>query len=241
MRWRGPNLAEPRNKFYGALLCGYLLWNATSVGLLLMLVLRTSFAQYDGGVEVSRFTWHNYTHLYTFRFGSTMLATMKLSAIVALVTTALAVVAVVSIWQVASPTWKQIVMFGLVSVYFAGVIPRTQAAVFLLSPEGPIQFFAARSGPSRELGLLYTQPGIVVGFLPILVPLAVAILAVFRYNIPEVYPSAARDLGATPFQVTTRVIAPLLVPGIVISCLLCFVLVLGDMTVVDLLDRKSVV
>jgi spermidine/putrescine transport system permease protein len=58
-------------------------------------------------------------------------------------------------------------------------------------------------------------------------------------TIGKQYEEAAADLGATPIQVTYRVLMPLLIPAIFASVVLVFSSVVDDFVLVDLLNSNS--
>jgi ABC-type spermidine/putrescine transport system permease subunit I len=72
-------------------------------------------------------------------------------------------------------------------------------------------------------------------YLPILLPLCIAILYVARRDVPVMYVDAAVDLGARWLTIQQHIVLPSMRPGIVVSLILTFILVTGDVVVVDLI------
>ena len=76
-------------------------------------------------------------------------------------------------------------------------------------------------------GLLYTVPAIVLGLVYVYLPFMLFPLVIGISMVPESLKEAARDLGASRFQIFREVELPLSMPGILIGSLLVFILTLG--------------
>lgn len=238
--WGGLSVPKELDRPRRALWRVYIAWNIALVGLAFLIVARKSLALYGSGVEIKSFTFQNYIALSDPLFVTTLGVTLKLAVLVSLIATFLAVAFVLAVWQLNNDFVRKAVLVGLASVYFAGVVPRAQAMVFLLSSQGPQRFLTSVLGTPQGGGMLYTQAGVITGFMPILLPLTIAVVATFRQAIPEMYIDAARDMGANGLDVAFRIVLPLLLPGLTISMVLSFVLVLGDVVIVDLLGGSQV-
>jgi ABC-type spermidine/putrescine transport system permease subunit I len=87
--------------------------------------------------------------------------------------------------------------------------------------------------------VLYSTSGIIAAYLPILLPLCIAILYVARRDVPVMYVDAAVDLGARWSTIQRHIVLPSMKPGIVVSLILTFILVAGDVVVVDLIGGSQ--
>lgn len=89
--------------------------------------------------------------------------------------------------------------------------------------------------------LLYTTTATVLGLVYVYLPFMLFPLVIGLALVPEETREAARDLGATRFQVFREVELPLAMPGVLIGCLLTFVLSLGSLAESKILGGQSVV
>ncbi|MFP5285243.1 MAG: carbohydrate ABC transporter permease [Thermoanaerobaculia bacterium] len=74
----------------------------------------------------------------------------------------------------------------------------------------------------RSLGLIDTYPGLILPYLTFAMPLTVWLLVGYFRQIPPDLEEAARVDGATRWQVFTRVVLPLAVPGLAATAILTF-------------------
>lgn len=82
-------------------------------------------------------------------------------------------------------------------------------------------------------GLVGSWPGLVLAHLLITLPYAVRVLMAALSTLPAGVEEAAASLGAAPLSVLLRVTLPLMLPGVVATCAIVF-LVSFDETVVSL-------
>lgn len=75
----------------------------------------------------------------------------------------------------------------------------------------------------KSLGLLDTTAGLVVAHTSTAVPLALLLMAAFFEGIPKELAQAARMDGCTRFQAFTKIILPIMKPGIAITALFSFI------------------
>lgn len=84
-----------------------------------------------------------------------------------------------------------------------------------------------------RMGLLGSWTGLVLGHLTITLPYAVRVLSTALSTLPPGIEDAARSLGASPFRVFRRVTLPMMVPGVVATAAITF-LVSFDEVVISL-------
>jgi len=82
-------------------------------------------------------------------------------------------------------------------------------------------------------GLLGTWPGLMLAHMLVTLPYAVRVLSTALSTLPPSVEEAAASLGATPASVFRRVTLPLMVPGLVATCAIAF-LVSFDEVVISL-------
>lgn len=89
-------------------------------------------------------------------------------------------------------------------------------------------------------GLLYTVPAILLGLVYVYLPFMLFPLVIGMSMIPDSLKEAAFDLGANRWQVFREVELPLAMPGILIGCILTFVLALGSLAEAKILGGKAI-
>ncbi len=90
-------------------------------------------------------------------------------------------------------------------------------------------------------GMLYTVPAIVLGLVYVYLPFMLFPLVIGISMVPESLKEAARDLGASRFQIFREVELPLSMPGILIGSLLVFILSLGSLAESKILGGQAIV
>jgi putative spermidine/putrescine transport system permease protein len=76
--------------------------------------------------------------------------------------------------------------------------------------------------------LFYSEFGYVLALAQIYVVLAIGPMFFSLAKIPKDIIEAARDMGATPFQIFREIIAPLSLPGVAIGMIFLFVMLMGE-------------
>ncbi|MEM1345956.1 MAG: ABC transporter permease [Pseudomonadota bacterium] len=90
-------------------------------------------------------------------------------------------------------------------------------------------------------GLLYNVPVIVFGLVYVYFPFMLFPLAQGIAMVPDDARQAAADLGAGRWTILREIDLPLAAPGIVVGCLLCFVLSAGAIAESKLLGGQAVI
>lgn len=132
--------------------------------------------------------------------------------------------------------WQGALLLLVIIPFWTNFLVRTYAWMFILRTEGLLNTTLAGLGLIHEpLNILFTDTavliGLVYGYLPFMVLPLYAALERMDPSLIE----AAWDLYAKPFQVFTRVVLPLVKPGVVAGCVLVFIPSLGAYVTPDLL------
>lgn len=121
-----------------------------------------------------------------------------------------------------------LVLFCIVMPYFTSIIVRTYSWMVLLGRSGIINQSLLGLGVIDEpLELLYTQSGVLIGMVYVLLPYMVLTLFATMKAIDPTLMRAARGLGASGFYAFTRIYLPLSMHGVVSGSLIVFILSIG--------------
>ena len=90
-------------------------------------------------------------------------------------------------------------------------------------------------------GLLYTVPAIVLGLVYVYLPFMLFPLVIGLSMVPDSLKEAASDLGASRLQIFREVELPLAMPGLLIGCMLTFILTLGSLAESKILGGQAIV
>jgi spermidine/putrescine transport system permease protein len=90
-------------------------------------------------------------------------------------------------------------------------------------------------------GLLYTVPATALGLIYVYLPFMLFPMVIGIAMVPDSLREAAADLGASRYQVFREVELPLSLPGILIGCLLTFILALGSLAESKILGGQAII
>lgn len=143
--------------------------------------------------------------------------------------------------RVHSVAGRAVVALLLFSPLVVSVVVRTYGWFILLANRGLVNTaLSVLQLRDEPLPLLFNFRGVVISLTHILLPFAIfpiySVLARLDVSLKE----AARDLGAGPWEVFTRVTLPLAMPGVVAAALICFTLALSAFVTPQLLGGGRV-
>jgi putrescine transport system permease protein len=132
------------------------------------------------------------------------------------------------------PGTRSLLLMLVILPFWTSFLIRVYAWVGILKPEGLLNAGLGLLGiPPTDL--LYTpaavQIGLVYSYLPFMVLPLYAVLEKLDHTLLE----AAADLGSPPWKSFWQVTFPLSIPGVVAGCLLCFIPMVGEFVIPDLL------
>lgn len=137
-----------------------------------------------------------------------------------------------------APAARQALLMAMILPFWTSFLIRVYALIGILKPEGLLNtgLRAVGLGP---LNILNTETAIYIGlvyaYLPFMVLPLYAVLERQQHDLLE----AAADLGCTPFEAFWRVTFPLSLPGVAAGALLCFIPMVGEFVIPDLLGGSS--
>jgi putative spermidine/putrescine transport system permease protein len=132
--------------------------------------------------------------------------------------------------QVQNFKW-QLALFLLVMVpFWTSYLIRAVAWLPMLGRHGLINEFLIDIGAIDEpiSFFLYSEFSYTMALVQLYVVLAVGPIFFSLAKIDKTLLEAARDMGATPFQIFREIIAPLSLPGVAIGMIFVFVMLMGE-------------
>jgi putrescine transport system permease protein len=132
------------------------------------------------------------------------------------------------------PWARQGLLMAVILPFWTSFLIRIYAWIAILKPAGLLnQTLAALHLP--PLALLNTDAGVLVGLVYAYLPFMVLPLYAVLERRDESLIEAALDLGCTPTGAFWRVTVPLSLPGVAAGALLCFIPMVGEFVIPDLL------
>jgi putrescine transport system permease protein len=136
----------------------------------------------------------------------------------------------------ATPTYRNVFLLLIILPFWTSFLLRVYAWIGLLKTDGVINNVLEALGIiSEPLAMMNTSfavyIGIVYSYLPFMILPLYATLARMDASLLE----AASDLGASPRQAFWLVTFPLSLPGVGAGALLCFIPIVGEFVIPDLL------
>lgn len=121
-----------------------------------------------------------------------------------------------------------LVLFCIVIPYFTSIIVRTYSWMVLLGRHGIInQVLLDLDVIRHPLPLLYTETGVIIGMVYVLLPYMVLTLFAAMKTIDPRLMRAARGLGADFFYAFRRIYFPLSIHGVISGTLIVFIISIG--------------
>ena len=123
---------------------------------------------------------------------------------------------------------REIWLFLITIPFWTNLLIRTFAVLEVIRNEGVINTIAMRLGLiDQPMQMLFTDGAILVGMIYVYLPLMVLPLYASMEKLDFRLIEAGYDLYATPFKVLTKIIIPLVKPGIIAGSILVFIPSLG--------------
>ena len=136
--------------------------------------------------------------------------------------------------------WKNILIVACVSPLLVSAVVRTYGWMVILGDGGIVAAFLRWLGMTKAPRMVFNTTGVVVGLVEILMPYMILALIAGFGRLNASLEEAAASLGARPWTVFRRVVVPLTLPGIMLGCLLAFVLAVSSFITPKLLGGGRV-
>ncbi len=139
----------------------------------------------------------------------------------------------------ASERWRNLLMVLCISPLLVSAVVRTYGWLVILGDHGVVASVLGLVGvPAPRL--VFNTTGVVIGLVEILMPYMILSLLAGFGRLNASLEEAASSLGAPPFTVFRRIVLPLTLPGILLGCLLAFVLAVSSFITPKLLGGGRV-
>src|SRR3712207_6420207 len=136
--------------------------------------------------------------------------------------------------------WRPILVALVVLPFWTSFLIRVYAWIGILKPEGLLnQALAGLGLIGTPLAVLNTETAVFIGLVYAYLPFMILPLYASLERIEPVLIEAAQDLGASPTRAFWTVTVPLSASGIVAGSLLCFIPIVGEFVVPDLLGGSE--
>jgi putrescine transport system permease protein len=136
------------------------------------------------------------------------------------------------------PATRQALLMAVILPFWTSFLIRIYAWIAILKPAGLLnQALGVLHLP--PLSLLNSDAGVLIGLVYAYLPFMVLPLYAALERQDESLIEAAQDLGCTPAQAFWRVTFPLSWPGVAAGALICFIPMVGEFVIPDLLGGSQ--
>jgi putrescine transport system permease protein len=140
----------------------------------------------------------------------------------------------------ASARWQPLFVALVIVPFWTSFLIRVYAWIAILKPEGLLNLILHRLGLlSGPLLILNTDAAVILGLVYAYLPFMVLPLYAVMNRLDPTLREAAADLGASPTRVFWSVTLPLSLPGIAAGAGLCFIPMVGEFVIPDLLGGSE--
>ncbi len=136
--------------------------------------------------------------------------------------------------------WQPLLVALVIVPFWTSFLIRIYAWIAILKPEGLLNLALRRLGLiDAPLTILNTDAAVIVGLVYAYLPFMVLPLYAVMNRLDPTLREAAADLGASPSRVFWTVTVPLSLPGIAAGAGLCFIPMVGEFVIPDLLGGSE--
>jgi putrescine transport system permease protein len=126
--------------------------------------------------------------------------------------------------------------------FWTSFLIRVYAWIGILKPEGLLTVVLQAVGflgPDEQVRIANTETAVFIGIVYSYLPFMLLPLYAALERLDDTLLEAASDLGATPFKAFWVVTVPLSLPGVAAGCFLCFIPIVGEFVIPDLLGGSD--
>ncbi|MCG6121205.1 MAG: ABC transporter permease subunit [Microvirga sp.] len=137
-------------------------------------------------------------------------------------------------------SWRPMLVAALILPFWTSFLIRVYAWIGILKPEGLLNHWLMSAGLiSAPLQIMDTERAVFIGLVYTYLPFMALPLYAALERLDDTLIEAAQDLGATAFKAFWTITVPLAKPGIIAGSLLCFIPIVGEFVVPDLLGGSQ--
>jgi len=221
--------------------CAHLAWQIAFYLVALVFLIAISFWTISNYQLTPAFTLDNYYRILgKGRYLEAAEASLKLAVLTAVMAVALAVPVAHTVAFHLRGRLRHLVLFLLFLPFLSSYIVRMFAWQLVLSDQGIVAWIVRASGSAGPVRLLFTETAVVIGLLSILIPIASLMILLSLMRLDKSLIMAARNLGASSWQVFIRIQLPFAMSGILVGLLFCFIITFGDFTCSSILGGNQI-
>lgn len=136
--------------------------------------------------------------------------------------------------------WRPLLIALVILPFWTSFLIRVYAWIGILRPEGVLNQTLMLLGLTSEpLTILNTETAVFIGIVYAYFPFMILPLYASLERLDETLLEAAQDLGCPPWKAFWAITLPLSLPGAVAGSLLCFIPIVGEFVVPDLLGGSD--
>jgi putrescine transport system permease protein len=136
--------------------------------------------------------------------------------------------------------WRTPLVALVILPFWTSFLIRVYAWIGILKPEGLLNQALLGLGVIAEpLSILNTETAVFIGIVYAYLPFMVLPLYATLERLDPTLIEAAQDLGCPPTRAFWRITVPLSTPGVVAGSLLCFIPIVGEFVIPDLLGGSE--
>jgi putrescine transport system permease protein len=140
----------------------------------------------------------------------------------------------------ANPSLRPILVMAVILPFWTSFLIRVYAWIGILKPEGLLNELLIGTGLIQDrLMIVNTEWAVLIGVVYSYLPFMVLPLYAALERLDRTLLEAAGDLGCPPWRAFWRITVPLTLPGIAAGCFLCFIPIVGEVVIPDLLGGSD--
>jgi putrescine transport system permease protein len=140
----------------------------------------------------------------------------------------------------ASPRWRPALVALVILPFWTSFLIRVYAWIGILKPEGLLnQALVATGVIDQPMMILNTEMAVFIGVVYAYLPFMVLPLYASLEKLDHTLIEAAQDLGSPPWKAFWTITLPLSMPGVIAGSLLCFIPIVGEFVIPDLLGGSE--
>ena len=140
----------------------------------------------------------------------------------------------------AASRWRPLLVALVILPFWTSFLIRVYAWIGILKPEGLLNQLLLWVGAiERPLTIINTETAVFIGIVYAYLPFMVLPLYASLEKLDRTLIEAAQDLGSPPWKAFWTITLPLSMPGVIAGSLLCFIPIVGEFVIPDLLGGSE--